>query len=67
MKYRTFGRTGWKISEIGYGTWGMGSWTGSDDEESMRSLQLAADLGCNFFDAAWAYGRGKSEDLIGQL
>ncbi len=67
MKYRTFGRTGWEISEIGYGTWGMGSWTGSDDEESMKSLQLAVDLGCNFFDAAWAYGRGKSEDLIGQL
>jgi len=67
MKYRTFGRTGWKISEIGYGMWGMGSWTGSDDEESLSSLQLAVDLGCNFFDTAWGYGRGKSEGLLGQL
>ncbi len=67
MQYRTFGRTGWKISEIGYGMWGMGSWTGSDDEESLKSLQLAVDLGCNFFDTAWGYGRGKSEGLLGQL
>jgi aryl-alcohol dehydrogenase-like predicted oxidoreductase len=67
MKYRTFGRTGWKISEIGYGMWGMGSWTGSDDEESLSSLQLALDLGCNFFDTAWGYGRGKSEGLLGEL
>jgi len=67
MKYRIFGRTKWKISEIGYGMWGMGGWTGSDDDESMRSLQRAVDLGCNFFDTAWAYGAGKSESLLGQL
>ena len=54
MKYRRFGRTNWMVSEIGYGMWGMGGWTGSDDEESLRSLQHAVDLGCNFFDAAWA-------------
>lgn len=67
MNYRTFGRTGWQISEIGYGMWGMGGWTGSDDEQSLRSLQRAVDLGCNFFDTAWGYGAGKSEGLLGQL
>ena len=67
MNYRQFGRTGWSVSEIGYGMWGMGGWSGSDDEESFRSLQRAADLGCNFFDTAWAYGDGRSEKLLGQL
>jgi len=67
MKYRTFGRTNWKVSEIGYGMWGMAGWTGSDDEESMQSLQLSVDMGCNFFDTAWGYGAGKSEHLLGEL
>ena len=67
MKYRAFGRTGWQISEVGYGMWGMGGWTGSDDEQSMRSLQRAVNLGCNFYDTAWGYGAGKSEALLGQL
>ncbi len=67
MNYRRFGRTGWQVSEIGYGMWGMGGWTGSDDEESLTSLQRAVDLGCNFFDTAWAYGEGKSEGLLGEL
>jgi aryl-alcohol dehydrogenase-like predicted oxidoreductase len=67
MRYRRFGRAGWSVSEIGYGMWGMGGWSGSDDEESMRSLQLAVDLGCNFFDTAWAYGEGHSETLLGRL
>jgi aryl-alcohol dehydrogenase-like predicted oxidoreductase len=67
MKYRRFGRTGWMVSEIGYGMWGMGGWTGSDDDESLKSLQRAVDLGCNFFDTAWAYGNGHSEKLLGQL
>ena len=67
MKYRRFGRTGWEVSEIGYGMWGMGGWTGSDDDESRRSLQRAVDLGCNFFDTAWGYGEGKSEALLGEL
>jgi len=58
---------GWQVSEIGYGMWGMGSWTGSDDEESLRSLNRAVELGCNFFDTAWAYGEGRSERLLGQL
>jgi len=67
MHYRTFGRTGWHVSEIGYGMWGMGGWTGSDDDESLRSLQRAVELGCNFFDTAWAYGDGHSERLLGRL
>jgi aryl-alcohol dehydrogenase-like predicted oxidoreductase len=67
MKYRRFGRTNWQVSEIGYGMWGMGEWKNSDDLESLNSLQLALDLGCNFFDTAWAYGRGKSENLLRQL
>ncbi len=67
MRHRRFGRLGWKVSEIGYGMWGMAGWTGSDDEESLRSLQQAVDLGCNFFDTAWAYGDGRSEALLGRL
>lgn len=67
MKYRKFGRTQWEISEIGYGMWGMGGWTGSDDQLSLASLQLAIDLGCNFFDTAWGYGEGKSESLLGEI
>ena len=66
MNYRIFGRTGWQVSEIGYGMWGMGGWTGSDDDESHRSLDLAVELGCNFFDTAFAYGEGHSEKLLGQ-
>jgi aryl-alcohol dehydrogenase-like predicted oxidoreductase len=66
MQYRTFGRTGWQISEIGYGMWGMAGWSGSDDDESLRALDRALALGCNFFDTAWAYGGGKSEQLLGQ-
>ena len=67
MQYRTFGRTGWTVSEIGYGMWGMAGWTGSDDEESERSLDRAVELGCTFFDTAWAYGEGRSEQLLGRL
>ena len=67
MQYRRFGRMGWQVSEIGYGMWGMGSWTGSVDAESLRSLNRAVELGCNFFDTAWAYGEGRSERLLGEL
>lgn len=67
MRYRTFGRTGWQVSEIGYGMWGMAGWTGSEDDASRQALQLAVDLGCNFFDTAWAYGEGRSERLLGDL
>jgi aryl-alcohol dehydrogenase-like predicted oxidoreductase len=67
MRYRRFGRLNWQVSEIGYGMWGMGGWTGSDDEESRQSLDRAVELGCNFFDTAFAYGMGHSEKLLGAL
>ena len=67
MKARRFGRTGWPVSEVGYGMWGLAGWTGSDDAESMRSLERAVELGCTFFDTAWAYGDGHSETLLGKL
>jgi aryl-alcohol dehydrogenase-like predicted oxidoreductase len=67
MNYRRFGRTGWNVSEIGYGMWGMAGWTGSQDAESLDSLQRSVDLGCNFFDTAWAYGDGHSEELLGKI
>jgi aryl-alcohol dehydrogenase-like predicted oxidoreductase len=67
MQYRRFGRTGWNVSEIGYGMWGMAGWTGSEDAESIASLQRSVDLGCNFFDTAWAYGDGHSEQLLGKV
>jgi aryl-alcohol dehydrogenase-like predicted oxidoreductase len=66
MQYRTFGRTGWTVSEIGYGMWGMGGWSGSDDDESLAALGRSIVLGCTFFDTAWAYGRGKSEQLLAE-
>lgn len=67
MKYRKFGRTDWMVSDVGYGMWGMGGWSGSDDEASAQALQLSVDLGCNFFDTAWGYGAGHSEGLLGDL
>jgi aryl-alcohol dehydrogenase-like predicted oxidoreductase len=66
MKYRQFRHLG-PVSEIGYGMWGMGGWSGSDDAESLRSLHRAVELGCTFFDTAWAYGQGHSERLLGTL
>jgi aryl-alcohol dehydrogenase-like predicted oxidoreductase len=67
MKYRKLGRTGLDVSDIAYGLWGMGGWSGSEDSQSMAALQLATDLGCNFFDTAWGYGDGKSDGLLGEL
>ena len=67
MQLRRFGRLGWNVSEIGYGMWGMGGWSGSDDAESTRSLERSIELGCNFFDTAFAYGMGRSERLLGDL
>jgi aryl-alcohol dehydrogenase-like predicted oxidoreductase len=66
MRYRRFGRTGWQVSEVGYGMWGMAGWTGSSDDESLASLDRAIELGCNFFDTAYAYGEGHSERLLGR-
>jgi aryl-alcohol dehydrogenase-like predicted oxidoreductase len=66
MRYRTFGRLGWQVSDIGYGMWGMGGWSGSEDQESLASLDRAVARGCNFFDTAFAYGDGHSEKLLGE-
>jgi aryl-alcohol dehydrogenase-like predicted oxidoreductase len=66
MRYRTFGRLGWKVSDIGYGMWGMGGWSGSEDARSLAALDRSVALGCNFFDTAFAYGDGHSERLLGQ-
>ncbi|MGC2301611.1 MAG: aldo/keto reductase [Acidobacteriaceae bacterium] len=66
MRNRALGKTGFSVSDIGCGLWGMSGWSGSDDAASVRALQLAADLGCNFFDTAWAYGEGKSDAFLGQ-
>ena len=67
MRYRTFGRTGWKVSELGYGMWGMAGWTGSNDRQSFDALELALAKGVNFYDTAQAYGDGHSEQLLGLL
>ncbi len=66
MKLRMLGRTGFEVSEVAYGLWGMSGWSDSDDKESRQSLQLAVDFGCNFFDSAWAYGEGKSDEFLGE-
>jgi aryl-alcohol dehydrogenase-like predicted oxidoreductase len=69
MNYRTLGRTGINVSEVGYGAWGIGGvqWTGGDDAEARRALNLAIDRGLNFIDTALAYGRGHSERLVGEV
>jgi aryl-alcohol dehydrogenase-like predicted oxidoreductase len=67
MRYRTLGKTGLEVSELGYGAWGIGgdAWIGADDDESLRALRLAIELGVNFLDTAYAYGDGHSEQLVG--
>ena len=67
MKYRKLGRTGFEVSEMAQGLWGMSGWSGSDDKESLAAMQTAIDAGCNFFDTAWAYGDGHSDELLGQI
>ncbi len=69
MDYRVLGRTGWKISSIGFGAWAIGgdAWGGADDAESLRALHRAVDLGVNFFDTADVYGDGRSERLLARL
>jgi aryl-alcohol dehydrogenase-like predicted oxidoreductase len=67
MRYRTLGKTGLEVSELGYGAWGISgaAWIGADDEESVRALRVAIDQGVNFLDTAFVYGDGHSEELVG--
>ncbi|MBA3773429.1 MAG: aldo/keto reductase [Ramlibacter sp.] len=71
MNYRRMGRLNWRVSEIGYGMWGIaggpGNFTGANPETAPSCLDLAVEMGCNFFDTAWAYGRGVSEQMLGRL
>ena len=69
MEYTRLGRTGYEVSRIGFGAWGIGGiqWLGGSDEESLRALERAVELGLNFIDTALAYGDGHSERLVGQL
>jgi aryl-alcohol dehydrogenase-like predicted oxidoreductase len=68
MEYRELGRTGWKVSEISFGSWAIGgTWGEVDDKESIAALHRALDLGVNFFDTADVYGDGRSERLLAQL
>lgn len=67
MQYRNFGKTGWQVSEIGFGAWGLGGqWGQVDDAESVRSLHYAWEQGVNFVDTAQMYGQGRSEAVIGR-
>jgi aryl-alcohol dehydrogenase-like predicted oxidoreductase len=69
MQYRTLGRCGINVSEIGFGAWGIGGslWKGGSDTEAIKALHRACDLGLHFIDTALAYGQGHSEQLIGSL
>ncbi|GGW36165.1 aldo/keto reductase [Arenibacter certesii] len=67
MEYRTFGRSGWKVSEIGFGGWQLGgTWGKVDDKNSIETLLYAFENGVNFVDTAFAYGNGHSEKVIGK-
>lgn len=69
MKYRNFGSTGWQVSAIGMGCWGIGGqWGQVADREALDTVQAALDAGINFFDTADTYGvpLGRSETLVGQ-
>src|SRR4028119_1549460 len=69
VNYRKLGRTGLEVSEVGYGAWGIAgdAWLGARDEESLRALNRAIDLGLDFIDTALAYGEGHSERLVGKV
>ena len=68
MRYRQLGKTGFQVSEIGFGAWGIGGawWAGADNEESLASMRAAFEMGVNFVDTAPNYGDGLSEELVGQ-
>jgi aryl-alcohol dehydrogenase-like predicted oxidoreductase len=68
MNYRTFGRTGWQVSEIGFGAWAIGAdWGQVSEEDALKALHESIDLGVNFIDTADVYGDGRSERLISRV
>lgn len=68
MHYRAFGRTGWHVSEIGFGAWAIGAdWGPVDEREALEAVRAAIDHGVNFLDTADVYGDGRSERLIAQV
>jgi aryl-alcohol dehydrogenase-like predicted oxidoreductase len=67
MKHRTLGRTGLLVSEIGHGLWGTGDWFGSDEQTCLATLHGSFERGCTFYDSAWSYGMGRSDELLGKL
>jgi aryl-alcohol dehydrogenase-like predicted oxidoreductase len=69
VRYRSLGRTGLEVSEIGFGTWGVGAdaWKGGTDSDSLAAMHRAIELGVNFIDTAVVYGSGHSEQLVGQI
>jgi aryl-alcohol dehydrogenase-like predicted oxidoreductase len=71
MNYRRMGRLNWPVSEVGYGMWGIaggpGNFAGANPETAPLCLDQAVEMGCNFFDTAWVYGRGVSEQMLGRL
>jgi aryl-alcohol dehydrogenase-like predicted oxidoreductase len=68
VEYRGLGRTGMQVSEVGFGAWGIGGsgWLGAEDDESVRALRRAMELGVTLIDTALGYGGGHSEELIGK-
>lgn len=67
MQYRKFGKLDFEVSEVGYGMWGLAGWKGHEDMEVMQSLDLAIERGVTFFDTAWGYGEGLSEQILGTI
>jgi len=69
MEYRALGRTGWNVSEMGFGSWAIGgdAWGSTDDREAIAALHRAIELGVNFIDTADVYGDGHSEQLVAQV
>ncbi len=76
MVYRAFGKTGWRVGQVGLGCWQFGGaimldgrpdgWSGVNDEESVATIKRAVELGINFFDTADMYGWGHSEEVLGR-
>ena len=69
MEYKILGKTGLKVSAIGFGAWAIGGnmWGPQDDNDSIAAINKALDLGVNFIDTALAYGNGHSEEIIGRV